>query len=284
MKILITGATGFIGSHLIVSLLENKNVIAILKRDKTDLKNLTRYLNKIQIYQLNKDNTINSAMKIFSPDIVIHLATLYINNHRDEDIDDLITSNISFGTHVLEAMKNNNIKYILNIGTRWQHIGNKPYFPANLYAATKEAFKDILIYYESQGIQSKTIELCDTYGNEDTRKKVMDLLITACQKKEILELTQGEQILDLAYVRDITTFISTNIVSHVFFDNKTISLSGTIIKLRDLGAIIEKKYDGVGILKWGFKPYRINEVMNPPLYYKKIVLNQNSLQEYLNRL
>jgi hypothetical protein len=170
----------------------------------------------------------------------------------------------------------------LNIGTRWQHTENKRYNPANFYAATKEAFKNILIYYEKQGIKHKTIEINDTYGPGDTRKKVLDLLINACKNSEEIELTKGEQILDLSFVNDICRYVVKNIKSVGFFDNGTISLSGTIIKLRDLGLLIEEKSGKKNILKWGRKAYRENEIMTPPIYYRRINLNSESLENYLN--
>jgi nucleoside-diphosphate-sugar epimerase len=284
LKVLVTGATGFIGSHLVFSLLENNYTIAILKREKSKLKTLAPIRDKIRICISDTYNSIFSSIKDFKPDIVIHAASLIIYKPEREEIIDIIDSNIKFGTLVLEAMTKNRVKYFLNIGTRWQHIGNKRYCPANLYAATKEAFKDILIWYESKGIKHKTIELCDTFGNEDTRKKILNLLITSCRSKTKIDLTFGEQILDMSYIGDICRFILSHITYDLFFDNKTISLSGTKIKLRDLGVMIEKMFKTHGLFKWGVKPYRENEVMIPPIYYHNIQLSQQSLKKYLENI
>ncbi|MDR2020573.1 MAG: NAD-dependent epimerase/dehydratase family protein, partial [Treponema sp.] len=245
------------------------------------LRGLASIRDVIQVFASDTYNDIFFAVEKFNPDVVIHLAALYINQHEPEQITGLINTNITLGTYILEAMKENNTTKFLNIGTRWQHVGNKRYCPANLYAATKEAFKDILIYYETRGIKHKTIELCDTFGPGDTRKKILNLLITACQKHEPIDLSPGEQMLDLSYVDDICQFILTGIQSEGFFDNKTISCSGTVIKLRDLGEMVEKKYKISGFLKWGAKPYRDHEIMTAPIYYKKIELNSDSLDTYL---
>ncbi|WP_010254907.1 NAD-dependent epimerase/dehydratase family protein [Treponema primitia] len=284
MRILITGATGFIGSHLVVSLLNAKHTIAILKRKSSGLKSLESLQERINILAVDTYYDINTGIKQFMPDMVIHLAALYINKHSPENIANLINTNITFGTQVLEAMMENRVMQFLNIGTRWQHIGNKRYCPANFYAATKAAFKDMLVYYEVQGIKHKTIELCDTFGAGDNRKKIMDILISACQNNDVVELTPGEQILDLSYVDDICEFITSNISAAGFFDNKTISLSGTTIRLRELGMMIEKAFKTSGSFKWGAKSYRDNEVMNPPIYYKKNQLNKDSLEKYIKNM
>jgi nucleoside-diphosphate-sugar epimerase len=284
MRILVTGATGFIGSHLVPVLLEAGNTIAILKRSKSPLKALDIFANDIKSYNSDTYTDINSRIKDFNPDIVIHLATLYINKHSVGDIDDLIYSNITFGTYLLEAMATNNISKLINIGTQAQHFESKEYCPVNLYAATKQAFKDILSFYESKGITNKTIELFDTYGEGDTRKKIMDLLIGACKNKQPLELTAGEQTIDLSYVGDICNFIAQHITKNDFFDNETIALIGNMIRLRDLGGMIENQFEVQNVLRWGAKSYRENEMMKPPVYYRQVKLNQDSLKTYLKNM
>jgi nucleoside-diphosphate-sugar epimerase len=218
------------------------------------------------------------------PDIVIHLAALYINKHTPAEIADLINSNITFGTYILEAMAENNVSRFINIGTYTQHFGGKAYCPVNLYAAAKQAFKDIMVFYAGKGMRHKTIELFDTYGDGDTRKKIMELLINACRNREPLDLTPGEQFLDLSYVDDIAEFLAAHVKNPDFFDNGTIALSGNVIKLRDLGDMIESIFNTPGILRWGAKQYRDNEMMQPPLYYPKAQLKADSLPAYLKKL
>jgi nucleoside-diphosphate-sugar epimerase len=112
----------------------------------------------------------------------------------------------------------------------------------------------------------------------------MELLITACQKKEKIDLTPGEQMLDLIFVDDICQFITSNITSTTFFDNKAVSVSGTTIKLRDLGTMIEREFKIKELFNWGGKSYRENEAMEPPLYYRKVQLNPNSLELYIKNI
>jgi nucleoside-diphosphate-sugar epimerase len=278
-RLLVTGATGFIGSHLIPLLLREKFQVAIIKRKQTRYEN-----NNVVIIDSDSYESINSGIQDFKPDIVIHLAALYLNKHTPAQIAELIDSNITFGTYILEAMAENNVSKFINIGTQAQHFGNKQYCPVNLYAATKEAFKDILAFYQDKGIQHKTIELFDTYGEGDTRKKIMELLINACRNKEPLDLTPGGQFIDLSSVDDICEFLAAHIKKQDFFDNGTIALSGTVLKLRDLGAMIESLFNAPGILRWGAKQYRENEMLNPPEYYPKVQLKADSLQDYIQKV
>jgi nucleoside-diphosphate-sugar epimerase len=284
MNIVLSGATGFIGSHLVPALLKAGHKAAILKRASSDLKNLKAFKNDIPIYHSDTYSDIYAGIRDFSPDIVIHAAAWVVFKPAGEKIAELIYSNITFGTQILDAMAENNITNFVNIGTYWQHLENQRYNPSNLYAATKEAFKDIILYYEKRGIQHKTLELYDTFGTGDSRKKIMDLLITACRNREGLDLTPGEQVLDLTYIGDICNFLVSNIGTPAFFDNGTVLISGTPIRLRDLGTMIEKKFNTPGLFHWGAKPYREQEVMIPPSYFPKIQLNPDSLQSYIDNL
>jgi nucleoside-diphosphate-sugar epimerase len=281
MKVLVSGATGFIGGHLVTHLLKSGFDVAILTRTNSSLEKILSFKKRVQIFESDTYEDIYFGIKKFTPHIVIHLAAFYIKKHTSKDIFDLINSNIIFGTYILEAIAENGGGFFLNFGTRWQHIGNKRYNPANIYAATKESFKCILRYYENKNIAHKTIELCDTYGDKDSRMKIFDLLISACQNKTPLDLSPGKQILDLSFVDDICQFIISNINDFKFFDNGNLSLCGTTIKLSDLGTLIENKFGVHGLLKWGAKPYRENEIMNPPLYYHKIQLKKYSLEKYI---
>jgi nucleoside-diphosphate-sugar epimerase len=284
MNVLISGATGFIGRHLVNALLKSGYKVAILKRTTSELKKKAPVNDNIQVFISDTYNDINFGIKTFNPDIVIHLAALYINDHTASDISDLINSNITFGSHILQAMAENGGGCFLNFGTRWQHLGNKRYAPANFYAATKEAFNCILRYYEDRNILHKTIELCDTFGPDDSRKKIVDLLISACCNRTAIDLSPGEQMLDLSFVGDICEFIISNISKKNFFNNDIISLCGSTIKLFDLGTMIEKIFNIHGLLRWGAKSYRKNEIMTPPLYYHEIKLKNDSLEKYITNV
>ena len=265
MKIVCTGATGFIGSYLVPALLNKKHNVAVLKRTLSDLKQLEKQKDNLIIYDYVNYQDIETALQEYKPNLVIHLAALYINNHSKEELQALINSNILFGTHILEAMRNAGVDKILNFGTRWQHMNNQRYDPANLYAATKQAFADMLCWYNKNGIRSKTLELCDTFGKNDTRKKIVSLLIDACRNKIPLDLSPGEQILDITYIDDLVEYIISNIEDNGFYDNTAVQIIGTEIKLKDLGTLIETQYGVKGFLRWAAKGYRKNEVMRPPL-------------------
>lgn len=268
MKILITGATGFIGRNLYkelkkehdihVLVRESSNVSVFDPRDvyvfTGDIENLKQYLDSEKI------------------EGIIHMATLYVNAHKSEQIKDIILSNIYLGTAVLEAASIAGVKWFINIGTIWQNYNvpdySDEYNPVNLYAATKQAFMTVARYYtETTPIRFCTLKLCDTYGEGDTRKKIMDLFKENAQTGKLLEMSAGEQLIDIVHISTVIDSVK-QLVLLISNDNQIVQseytvTSGQHISLRDLAKQFEKDNNVKLNIHWGARPYRDREVMRP---------------------
>ena len=171
MKIIVTGATGFVAKALIETLIHAGNEVYAIIRPHSDTTGIHK---ETKFYT---DNANSSDLVTFFQEVqadgVIHLASLFLAQHETEDTEALVVSNILFGTRLLEAAVQTKVKWFINTGTFWQHYENENYNPVNLYAATKQAFQDVAkFYYETKEINFVTIKLNDTFGAGDTRKKV----------------------------------------------------------------------------------------------------------------
>jgi len=283
VKIAITGGTGFIGSNLVPELARRGHQVCLLTR-KISIEKAAVKLPGLPALSCDSYEDVVTALREFQPQMVIHLATTYVNKHTSEDIGRLCDSNISLGMNLLEAMRNCGICHILNLGSRWQHLGPGKDTPANLYAATKNAFQEILAYYGSKhGLSFANIELCDTFGRGDTRKKIVQLIIDACIGHKHLDLSPGGQILDLLCVEDVVDFISNKVEDLSFFGNGTIALSGEEVVLRELGNMVERLVGVDEYLHWGARPYRDDEVMVPPKFYTLLKINRHPLEYHLRK-
>jgi len=293
-KIIITGATGYVGSHLCKKLVDLGYKVSIVIRPTSNLRKIEKIIDRINIFTF-KDWDIKSLIDFFQqkkPEIVFHLAALCKTEHKPEDIFDLINSNINFGTHILEAMARNKVKKIINTGTFWQHYNNEKYNPVCLYAATKEAFEKILEYYvKALEFEAITLKLFDTYGEDDDRGKLINLLKKYSIEKRLLEMSPGEQEIDLLHIDDVVNaFISAS----ELFDNKEALIthneyavnSGRKVNLKELIDIYEKTTGYKIKIKWGSRPYRKREVMNLWVNFKSLPnwKPRISLEEGLSRL
>lgn len=266
---LITGVTGFVGSHLARRLIKDGWELHAIVRNVSkydliqDIKNSVHF----HIY----DGTIESMQTILDrskPEIVFHLASLFLSQHKPEEISSLIQSNITFGSHLAEAAVANNCLEFINTGTSWQHYENQEYNPVNLYAATKQAFEDILKYYvEAHELKVITLKLFDTYGPDDPRPKLINLLNRAAETGETMSMSPGEQLIDLVHVDDVVEAfcMAQTLISEMKRNElKAFGVtSGKSLSLKEIVAMLENKLSRRIKVHWGGRPYRVREVMTP---------------------
>ncbi len=267
---LITGATGFVGYHLTKKLLAEGWNIHLLVRQSSNTQKLKTLLPPPVLHVCDEDmKELVKIMEMVNPEIVFHLATQFTTTDEPNQIESLIRSNILFGARLLEAMKEAQVRYFVNAGTYWQHYKGKDYNPVDFYAATKQAFEDILYCYTlATDIRVVTLKLFDVFGPEDTRNKLFNLLEKTDQTGEALAMTPGEQYLDLVYIDDVVSAFRHT--AELLFSGKVSSpgesyavSSGRHIRLKE----VVRTYDRIKgkrlNIQWGAKPYRKREVMKP---------------------
>ena len=266
---LVTGATGFVGSHLLRRLIKDAWDVHSIIRPQSNLDIIRDVVErtKIHIY----DGTSKCMVQIIEktkPSIVFHLASLFLVNHQRHDIEPLIKSNIIFGTELVNAMILNGRYNLVNTATSWQHYNNEDYNPVNLYAATKQAFEAILKYYlVSTPLKVITLKLFDTYGINDPRPKLFHLLKTVAKDQKPLSMSPGNQLIDIVYIDDvIDAFL---IAADRLLEDKVNQYedyalsSGEPVKLRDIVKTYEEVSGKSMPIEWNGRPYRDREIMVP---------------------
>ncbi len=267
-KIIITGATGFVGSNLTNFFLNKKEFkVYLIVRHNSNLSNIDSFKDLVELYFYDGKlvNLIEFFQKV-NPEIIFHLASNFTAEHKSNQIDALIQSNITFGLHILEAMKVSGVKKMINTGTSWQHFNNDNFNPVCLYAATKQSFEALIEYYvQSEDFKVITLKLFDTYGETDTRAKLINLLNKFADDGTELNMSPGEQVLNFVHIDDVCSayYIAYKLI---FTDNKNNHLSYAIAnkksyKLKDVITLFEKVSNKKVNVNWGGKRYRKREVM-----------------------
>lgn len=267
MKVLVTGATGFVGSHLCKRLVGDGWEVHAIARATSDFSQIEDIKDNIR-FHIHDDTmeNMNSIVAECKPEIVFHLASIFISEHKPEDIIPLLQSNIFFGTQLVEAMTGHDVLNLINTGTSWQHYENSDYNPVNLYAATKQAFEDILKYYsDANNLRVITLELSDTYGPYDPRPKLVNLLRGIAKAGNTLKMSPGDQYIDLVYIDDVVdAFLCAAKLIQKVTDKQMESFaasSGRPIRLKEFVNIFEQVFGGKLNIEWGKRPYRKREVM-----------------------
>lgn len=268
-KVLITGITGFIGEHLALRLLQEQWEVQAIVRPSSQMEKLPVILQQnVHFFVHDAQHDLVNIIGEAKPDVVVHLASLFLSKHTYEDIDDMLESNVVFGTKLLDAMVQNRVYRFINTGTAWQHYENQTYSPVNLYAASKQAFEMLLQYYEEiSPLKVITLKLFDTYGEGDKRKKLLALLAEVAESGKILSMSPGEQKIDLVHVDDVVEafWMSANYLleGKIEYCGTYAVTSGMAISLKELVSRYEKLIGKSLSIEWGGRPYREREVMEP---------------------
>ena len=268
-RALVTGASGFIGSNL-VRYMENQGWdVHILVRAGSNLTGLGDVILRITVHHHDGSSAgMAEIMAAARPDIVFHLASLFLSNHKTEDIEALVSSNLLFSTQILEAMVMSGVKYLVNTGTSWQHYHSEDYRPVNLYAATKQALECILTYYiDAHSLKATTLLLFDTYGPGDPREKLIPLLWKVATSKQPLKMSPGQQLIELVYIDDVVrafvmaaeALVNTQTTTHTRYGVS----ANEPIRLVDLVKEFELVINDTLPIEFGRRPYRQREVMKP---------------------
>lgn len=265
MNIMVTGATGFIGTNLTRELSKQHKLFVLGQFDGDPEK-----LGLPGIIMTDDIQRLADYIKEKEIEGIIHLASLYLTIHTPEQVKELVSSNVYFGTAVLEAASLAGcVKWFLNTGSIWQNYNVKgtAYNPVNLYAATKQAFIDMAKYYSDVfGIKFCTLKLCDTYGPNDTRRKIFKLFKDYSESGEVLKMSPGEQKIDLVYITDIIAgFIrlAELLASDAELKDEYVLTSGEQIPLKELANHFCEVSGRKLNIEWGGRPYRDREVMVP---------------------
>ena len=269
--ILITGANGFLGSNLYqyLSLDTNLLVYGLVRKNSFPGSSLDRLEKSPNLITFNEDlRELIPLIGNINPDIVIHTATYFHAEHFTDDIYPMIDGVYTFGNFVLESLAKIQKKLLfINTGSSWQHYDNSPYYRATcLHSAHKEAFEKLLEYYsDAFNIKYTTLKLFDTYGPNDKRKKIVNILIDQILKDCPIDLSYGEQLIDLVHINDVCKayhLIIDMYLNDISFNHSYAISSGHEISLKEIsltiGSIINPGYDK---FNWGARPYRKREVM-----------------------
>lgn len=207
--VLVTGATGFIGSHLV------RRLVAIGAR-VTSLaweKNQTRR-SSLSIAEHNVDlrdaAAVWAVVQTVRPTLVFHLAAIGVTEFEIDPIT-AVQVNVEGTLNLLTALKDTDYHRFLFVGTSHEYGNNASPFhedqspaPANVYAASKSAaWLFCKMYHRAQSYPVVAVRPFGVYGPEQQPPAFLPALIQAALRGHDFSMTHGEQLRDLVYVQDV---------------------------------------------------------------------------------
>lgn len=256
--ILLTGATGFLGSHLLEALLNAGYEVSILKRSTSDTWRIGHLPDRVKSYDADK-GLIAKAFEERPIDVVVHMATLYRKFNDEQQALQMVEANINFPLRLLELAASYGVRGFINTGTffecdcsRLPLEENAPAKPFNFYAKTKLAFESIVRMYADR-MHTVTLRLFSPYGEKDN-EKLIPVLIQKMLLGETVELSDGFQKLDFIYATDVVTAYVRAIEKIEEFDqgHEVFNIgSGIGISVREVVSVLEQHLGRPVAKKWG---------------------------------
>ena len=222
MNILVTGGSGFIGSHFIEEFLKQNDVIKLYNLDSNTYaanKNLPfekdfRYQKLTMDIAAANFVSYKNYFESLNLDYIVHFAA---ESHVDNSITGprkFVDTNIIGTFNLLEVFKQINIKKFIHVSTdevfgslsykeREFNI-DSPYRPNSPYAASKAA-SDLLVrsYVKTYNFPAIITNCSNNFGPRQFPEKLIPVCIDKLKKKEKIPLYgNGSNIRDWIYVKD----------------------------------------------------------------------------------
>lgn len=190
MKIGLLGACGFLGSSLARRFAARDDKVRIFnyrpaRRDA--------FLAEFEAY-----------LKEEKPDAVVNAGASQNGKDTPAALSELLDSNVFLPAVMASMIRDKSLETCLvGFGTSWQTGEKGEDSPFNAYAASKAAREDFMNHFALDGVRCASLRLYDTYGPQDTRNKIINLIADALIQKSELAMSAGEQSIDLVYIDDV---------------------------------------------------------------------------------
>jgi UDP-glucose 4-epimerase len=271
VRCFVTGATGFVGSHLVRLLLQRGNEVSILIRPNSNQWRIADILSAVRVIRgdLAAVKQVSDEIQSFKPDVVFHLAWHGGNSYKYQNHPSQIFENLYGSLELVQIAKEAGSQRWLGLGTSVEYgkyeipiTENLRPMPDTLYGISKyctclSAEKLSQLY----GIDFIWFRPFWLYGPYDDPLRMLPWVILALLQGERPALTLGEQRWDYLYVEDAVEAIwraATTPQAQGIFNLG----SGETHSIRSIAERIRDLIDPSLPLGFGEVPYRPDQIMH----------------------
>lgn len=261
----ITGATGYLGSHLSRRLHQRGHKVVVLKRSQSNVARIADILPDLVSYDIDVQS-FDAIFKDQSVTCILHCATDY--GRKDVSRASIIEANLVLPLRLLEAAIRHGTPFFVNTDT----VLDKR---VSAYSLSKRQFRDWLASL-AMSIQGINVAIEHFYGpGDDPTKFVGEMVRRLFAGDSRIALTPGEQVRDFVYIDDVVDAFAMILEHHVKSLSSAVSKeftvhplhsyeigSGKPVSIRQFMETLRRLAGRQNVaLDFGAIPYRDNEVM-----------------------
>lgn len=269
MRILLTGATGFVGSHLLEGLLKDEHSVCVAKRSWSDIRRISSFIDCCSVYNLD-ETAISQIFDEQQIDCVIHCATYYGRN--DRDCMKNVEANLLFPLELLSIGREKGMKYFINTDSFFgKQIEAECDLDKDLYmygyTLSKTQFRQWgHMFAVKYGVSFINMKLEHVYGKGDDESKFIPYILKKMRKNvPLIDLSAGMQKRDFVHISDVVNAYRT-VIAHLADGNVKVYGeygvgTGRMWSLREFVEIIHDAVESTSTLNWGAIPMKKGEIM-----------------------
>jgi UDP-glucuronate decarboxylase len=256
-RILVTGGAGFIGSHLVRTLVNGGHDVRVLARPSTPLDRLSDVIAGVRIVRgdVGDPAGVLRALETWRPEVCAHLAwygdpKTYLRSHANLDE---LSASYGFLVHLLEA----GCQRFLITGTCAEYASSRdrlredsPVGPATLYAACKLSLQMVSTQLATEfGASVTWARIFHLYGPGESSQRLVPAVVQALLADKEFAATAGDQVRDYLHVADVASALNA-LVEHEVGGVVNVC-SGIPVRVRDLIEAIADILNRRQLLRFG---------------------------------
>jgi nucleoside-diphosphate-sugar epimerase len=267
-KVLITGATGFLGAAIVEGLVKENFEVQALKRKTSDCWRLAEIYDRITWVDIDGDEDWRKAVEAFNPTILIHAAWIGVNaEERDNEV--LQHENIRFLRSLFEICLSTGINKFIGLGSQAEYgklqqkvDENTTANPVTAYGkAKKESAELVRSFCEGENINWIWLRLFSFFGEKENPNWLIPSVIRKLQEEKEMNMTAGEQKYAYLYVRDFAALVIKILRQPVASGIYNVSAAATY-SLKQIVEMIREKINPAFTFHFGAIPYREAQSMH----------------------
>jgi CDP-paratose synthetase len=259
-NILITGASGFLGSALALHFSSDGHKVTVLARPTSSMGRLGGRDASVNIVRAEGDRAVNDAVCEADADLVIHTACSY--GRENESPLAIFDANLRLGMQLIQAaLRLERHVTFINTGTVLDRSVND-------YALSKVQFAEWGRHLAARLPERMTfvnVLLQHMYGPGDDSSKFTTWIVQRCpENNSHIRLTPGGQRRDFIYIDDVVSAFAALARQALAGQATSIDVeigSGEAPTIREFVVLAHRLATSSARLDFGAVPYRTNEAM-----------------------